>query len=79
MGTGLNYGHGTGHGVGFCLNVHEGPISISPGEGADPKQLLKPEWLFQMNLQYTGKESMGSELKILFSAMKMKRLNSGSS
>jgi len=26
----LNYGHGTGHGVGFCLNVHEGPQSISP-------------------------------------------------
>lgn len=22
---GLNYGHGTGHGVGFYLNVHEGP------------------------------------------------------
>jgi Xaa-Pro aminopeptidase len=28
--NGLNYGHGTGHGVGFCLNVHEGPQSISP-------------------------------------------------
>ncbi|KGE72797.1 aminopeptidase P family protein [Spirochaeta lutea] len=27
---GLNYGHGTGHGVGFCLNVHEGPGRISP-------------------------------------------------
>ena len=35
-----NYGHGTGHGVGFCLNVHEGPhvfngtatdIAIEPG------------------------------------------------
>jgi Xaa-Pro aminopeptidase len=26
---GLNYGHGTGHGVGFCLNVHEGPQNIS--------------------------------------------------
>ncbi|MGI6433161.1 MAG: aminopeptidase P family protein [Sphaerochaetaceae bacterium] len=25
----MNYGHGTGHGVGFCLNVHEGPQSIS--------------------------------------------------
>jgi Xaa-Pro aminopeptidase len=25
----LNYGHGTGHGVGFALNVHEGPQSIS--------------------------------------------------
>lgn len=26
----LNFGHGTGHGVGFFLNVHEGPQSISP-------------------------------------------------
>ena len=29
---GCNYGHGTGHGVGYCLNVHEGPQSISPAE-----------------------------------------------
>jgi Xaa-Pro aminopeptidase len=27
---GKDYGHGTGHGVGAALNVHEGPISISP-------------------------------------------------
>ncbi len=26
---GLDYSHGTGHGVGFFLNVHEGPQSIS--------------------------------------------------
>ena len=26
----LDYGHGTGHGVGCFLNVHEGPVSISP-------------------------------------------------
>ena len=26
--NGLNYGHGTGHGVGYFLNVHEGPMSI---------------------------------------------------
>ena len=26
---GLDYGHGTGHGVGAFLNVHEGPIGIS--------------------------------------------------
>ena len=25
---GLDYNHGTGHGVGFCNGVHEGPISI---------------------------------------------------
>lgn len=24
----LNYGHGTGHGVGYFLNVHEGPMGI---------------------------------------------------
>ena len=27
--SGLDYKHGTGHGVGFFLNVHEGPQSIS--------------------------------------------------
>ncbi|CAI5756804.1 unnamed protein product [Candida verbasci] len=27
---GLDYGHGTGHGVGAYLNVHEGPMGISP-------------------------------------------------
>jgi Xaa-Pro aminopeptidase len=27
---GIDYGHGTGHGVGYCLNVHEGPQSIRP-------------------------------------------------
>jgi Xaa-Pro aminopeptidase len=27
--SGLEYGHGTGHGVGYFLNVHEGPQSIS--------------------------------------------------
>lgn len=30
---GLNYGHGTGHGVGYFLNVHEGPQGISPSWG----------------------------------------------
>lgn len=28
-----NYGHGTGHGVGHFLNVHEGPQGISPAAG----------------------------------------------
>ena len=27
--VGLNYSHGTGHGVGFFLNVHEGPQAIT--------------------------------------------------
>ena len=31
---GLDYAHGTGHGVGFFLNVHEGPCGISPKSSA---------------------------------------------
>ena len=31
---GLNYGHGTGHGVGYLLNVHEGPQSFGTGATA---------------------------------------------
>jgi Xaa-Pro aminopeptidase len=32
---GLDYGHGTGHGVGYFLNVHEGPQVISHYANAD--------------------------------------------
>lgn len=33
--NGLDYAHGTGHGVGMYLSVHEGPQSISPRGGND--------------------------------------------
>lgn len=38
---GLDYNHGTGHGVGYLLNVHEGPQSISyhPGRGTAPLEV----------------------------------------
>jgi Xaa-Pro aminopeptidase len=42
---GLNYGHGTGHGVGFCLNVHEGPHSIGPSGGTSSKIVIEPGML----------------------------------
>ena len=38
---GLDYGHGTGHGVGYFLNVHEGPQSISTAL-PDPKMAMQP-------------------------------------
>ena len=37
--AGLDYGHGTGHGVGAYLSVHEGPQSISP---RGTQQALRP-------------------------------------
>lgn len=35
----INYGHGTGHGVGYFLNVHEGPQVFNPGATAVPIEL----------------------------------------
>lgn len=43
--AGLDYDHGTGHGVGACLNVHEGPASLSRrGEAVlEPGMILSNE------------------------------------
>ena len=39
--AGLDYGHGTGHGVGYFLNVHEGPQTISRAV-AEPAMAMEP-------------------------------------
>lgn len=36
--AGLDYGHGTGHGVGAFLNVHEGPQRLGPRGSEEPLQ-----------------------------------------
>ncbi|MDE2400433.1 MAG: aminopeptidase P family protein [Burkholderiales bacterium] len=38
---GIDFGHGTGHGVGYFLNVHEGPQSISKAV-PDPNMAMQP-------------------------------------
>jgi Xaa-Pro aminopeptidase len=38
---GLDYGHGTGHGVGYFMNVHEGPQSISKAI-PEPTMAMEP-------------------------------------
>lgn len=50
----LDYKHGTGHGVGFVLSVHEGPMSISYGLN---KVVLKPGMVISNEPGYypTGK------------------------
>jgi Xaa-Pro aminopeptidase len=40
--AGIDYGHGTGHGVGFFLNVHEGPQSISATTMPEPHTAMEP-------------------------------------
>lgn len=39
--NGINFGHGTGHGVGFFLNVHEGPQSISPNAAGPASNVIE--------------------------------------
>jgi len=43
--NGLNYGHGTGHGVGYFLNVHEGPQTIGTAASGDLKTIIEPGML----------------------------------
>jgi Xaa-Pro aminopeptidase len=40
--AGIDYGHGTGHGVGYFLNVHEGPQSISASTMPEPHTAMEP-------------------------------------
>jgi Xaa-Pro aminopeptidase len=39
---GVDYGHGTGHGVGYFLNVHEGPHGITPYLPPEPATAMEP-------------------------------------
>jgi len=40
--AGVDFGHGTGHGVGFFLNVHEGPQAITPSLMPEPHTAMEP-------------------------------------
>lgn len=40
--AGADYGHGTGHGVGYFLNVHEGPHGIAPSLAPEPHTAMEP-------------------------------------
>ena len=37
----LNFNHGTGHGVGYLMNIHEAPINFRWREGKTPAQRLE--------------------------------------
>ncbi|GAB4405383.1 MAG: aminopeptidase P family protein [Bacteroidia bacterium] len=40
--AGFNFGHGTGHGVGFFLSVHEGPQSIGSSASGNSTTVMLP-------------------------------------
>lgn len=62
--AGINYLHGTGHGIGHCLNVHEGPQSIRMEENSVP---LKPGMVIsdEPAMYRTGEYGIRTENMIL--------------
>lgn len=73
---GLDYNHGTGHGVGYFLNVHEGPVSFHwragiPGRSADT--VLKEGMIVsnEPGLYFAGK--FGVRLENLITCIKSEK------
>ena len=64
----LNYEHGTGHGVGFFLNVHEGPQSISKMN----KIKIKEGMILSNEPGYYKKNSFGIRIENLIYVKKFK-------
>ena len=65
---GLDYSHGTGHGVGFFLNVHEGPVAISKGY----KIRIKPGQVMSNEPGYYKKGKLGIRLENMIYVKQLK-------
>tara|TARA_B100000965_G_scaffold369051_1_gene356163 strand:- start:1578 stop:3296 length:1719 start_codon:yes stop_codon:yes gene_type:complete len=66
----LDYSHGTGHGVGFFLNVHEGPQSISKFN----KVQIKEGMILSNEPGYYKKNNFGIRIENLIYVKKNKKL-----
>ena len=65
---GLDYAHGTGHGVGYFLNVHEGPQSISKFNNIK----LKEGMILSNEPGYYEKDKFGIRIENLIYTKKIK-------
>ncbi len=65
----LDYAHGTGHGVGYFLNVHEGPQSISKLNKVE----LKPGMILSNEPGYYKKGKFGMRIENLIYIKKNKK------
>lgn len=65
----LDYAHGTGHGVGYFLNVHEGPQSISKNN----KIIIHEGMILSNEPGYYKKNSYGIRIESLIFVKKFKK------
>lgn len=63
--AGLNYGHGTGHGVGFFMNVHEPPQGFAPGKSSRATTPLQPGMLTSNEPGYYKNGAFGIRIENL--------------
>tara|TARA_B100001057_G_scaffold440602_2_gene474620 strand:- start:243 stop:1961 length:1719 start_codon:yes stop_codon:yes gene_type:complete len=68
---GLDYAHGTGHGVGYFLNVHEGPHAISKNN----KIKFKEGMIVSNEPGYYEKNKFGIRIENLIYVKKLKNRN----
>ena len=67
----LDYAHGTGHGVGYFLNVHEGPHAISKGNNVNFKEGM----VVSNEPGYYEKSNFGIRIENLIYVRKSKNKN----
>ena len=67
----LDYAHGTGHGVGYFLNVHEGPHAISKGN----KINFQEGMVVSNEPGYYEKNNFGIRIENLIYVKKLKKIN----
>ena len=72
--AGLDYEHGTGHGVGSFLNVHEGPHRISKSLAGAP---LKPGMIVSNEPGYYKTDAYGIRIENLVTVVERGRPESG--
>lgn len=73
----MNYGHGTGHGVGFFMNVHEPPQGFAPGLTERAKTIIKPGMVSSNEPGFYKTDAYGIRLENLIVCVESKETDSG--
>ena len=68
---GMDYEHGTGHGVGHCLSVHEGPHAISSRNNVP----LEENMILSIEPGYYKEGSFGMRIENLYVVKKCNAIN----
>lgn len=70
---GMNYGHGTGHGVGFFLNVHEPPQGFAPIHSERGKTVHQPGMLTSNEPGFYKEGEFGMRIENLILTVKSEK------